>query len=430
MFRILMIIYDIFLVPLTYAIFRVGALFNLKIKQGMEGRKLYFQNARALASLIPTNAKVYLFHSSSVGEWEQAVPIIEKMKERDSSVFVVVTFFSASGFNVVKNKIIDAKLYMPYDSKSNAKRFFELFKPKAWIICKYDVWPNMLLEAKRLSIPVLLTSAELAADSKRHVFPMKNLNKLFYSKIDYILTISEETRQRFLKIYPFPQRIKAFGDSRFDRIYDKVSKVMDEESIHIFKKEEPYTIILGSSWPEDEKQVLPALIRTMLKYQFVHTIIVPHEINESHLSSIETYFAEAEIATSRYSKFKEENGTQMRVAIIDTVGILAKLYKISKIAYVGGAFGAGVHNVMEPAAFAQPVLFGPKHINSYEACQLDHLMAAHTIHNENEFEIIVEYLITRDKLREDKGNDARKFLLDNLGATQKTLSLMTEIGCF
>ena len=427
MLYIYLFIYNLILIPIMKLVFFIGSYFNKKLKQGRDGRKNYFQNVTAIAKTIPLDAKVYLFHSSSVGEWEQAVPIIEKLKENDSKVFVIVTFFSPSGFNVVKNPIIDIKLYMPIDSKSNARKFFKIFKPKAWIICKYDVWPNMLFEAKKQGIPVLLTSAELAEDSKRHIFPMKAINKPIYAKIDYILAISKETRTRFLQIFPFEDRLLIGGDSRYDRINAKAEKLMDEEPIKIFAKEDFFAFIMGSSWPSDEKHVLPALIRLMQKHPHVNTIFVPHEIEEIHLQSVEKMFSEADIDTDRYSIFSSGNGTHARVAIIDTVGILSKLYRITKIAYVGGAFGSGVHNVMEPAAFAQPVLFGPKHINSYEACQLEYLMAGHTIHNETEFEIIVDYLINREKLRIEKGMDARKFLVENLGATEKTITILNKL---
>ena len=428
MLTVYMFFYNVLIVPIMYLIFIIGSLFNKKIKQGWEGRKNYFSNAKSIAEKIPSNAKVYLFHSSSVGEWEQAIPIIEKLKENDSTVFIIVTFFSASGFYVVKNPIIDAKMYMPIDSRNNAKHFFSIFKPTAWIICKYDIWPNMLFEAKKQRIPVLLTSAELAADSKRHVFPMKSINKYIYKSIDYILAISQETRQRFLEIYPYEERLITVGDSRFDRINQKVERLKNDDSITIFKKADLFTFIIGSSWPADEKHILPALIRLMQKHQNLNVIIVPHEINENHLQSIEASFIHAEIITDRYSVFSNENGTNARVAIIDTIGILSKLYRITQLAYVGGGFGSGVHNVMEPAAFAQPILFGPKHINSYEASQLEYLMAAHTIHTETEFEIIVEYLINRDKLRIDKGVEARKFLLDNLGATDKTIAILEKLN--
>ena len=428
--NIYLFFYNVIVVPIMYIVFIVGSIFNKKIKQGWDGRKNYFNNARKIANSIPSTAKIYLFHSSSVGEWEQAVPIIEKLKEQNSDIFVIVTFFSASGYNVVKNPIIDAKLYLPLDSKSNARQFFSIFKPLVWIICKYDVWPNMLFEAKKQNIPVLLTSAELAADSKRYVFPMKSINKSIYNKIDYILTISQDTRDRFLLIYPFENRLFVGGDSRFDRINQKVELLKHEEQFRVFKKEDVFTFIMGSSWPADEKHVLPPLIRLMLRNPHLNAIIVPHEINENHIKTVEELFFNASIETERYSNFSSNNGTHARVAIIDTVGILSKLYRITQLAYIGGGFGSGVHNVMEPAAFAQPVLFGPKHINSFEACQLEYIMAAHTIRTETEFEIIADYLINREKLRIEKGTDARKFLTDNLGATEKTIDILRKMELF
>lgn len=424
MWTLFLFLYNLICVPLLYIVFYTGSLFNEKMKRGRKGRARYWENAKEIAARIPQDASVFLFHSSSVGEWEQAVPVIEKMKERDNSIFVIVTFFSPSGYHVVNNQIIDAKMYLPLDSFCNAKRFFTLFKPKAWIICKYDIWPNMLRAAKRNRIPVLLTSAELAEDSKRYTFPMNVVNKIYYKKIDYILAISEDTRQRFLKIFPFQDRLFTAGDSRFDRIYQKVQRILPEPPIRIFKMDDGFKLILGSCWPTDEKHVLPACVNLMKKHQKLQLIVVPHEISEAHIQSIEELFTAQGIDVERYSIFSKQEGTFAKVAIIDTVGILSKLYKITKLAYVGGSFGSGVHNVMEPAAFAQPIIFGPKHLNSFEACQLEYLMAAHTIHNQNEFEIIVEHMLNNEELRAAKGQDALKFLTDHLGSTDKTISLL------
>ena len=428
MWFLFLFFYNVVCVPLMYVVFVVGAFFNNKIKQGLTARIYYFKKVKTIVSNIPANSKVILFHSSSVGEWEQAVPIINELKSRDSSIYVVVTFFSPSGFNIVKNPIIDAKLYMPFDSWLGTRRFFALIKPKIWIICKYDVWPNMLASAKHFNVPVILTSAELAEDSTRYTFPMKYVNRVFYKKIDRILTISQDTRDRFLNIFPYDDRLTVSGDSRYDQIYQKAQKILEDVPLEIFKSSSKFKFIVGSSWPADEKHILPALIRLCEKYPHIQILVVPHEINEKHIQDIELDFYSKYIKTERDTDFLAQGGTDCRVAIINTIGLLAKLYRTTQLAYVGGAFSTGVHNVLEPAVFGQPVIFGPRYKNSYEACKLVDNLAAHSIHNENEFEVIVDYLIQKETLRIDKGNDAKRFLVDNLGGTKKTIKEIEALG--
>lgn len=427
MWYIFLLLYNVFCVPLIYLVFTAGAIFNKKIRQGFLARLFYFKKLDESIKHMPAGAKVVLFHSSSVGEWEQAVPIIAKLKEREPELFVVVTFFSPSGYNVVKNPVIDAKVYMPYDSWLSTRRFFARIHPRVWIVCKYDVWPNMLASAKAYGVPVVLSSAELAEDSSRYKFPMRYLNSIFYQKIDRILAISEDTRDRFLKIYKDREHIVVSGDSRYDQIFQKAQRIQEEPMKMIFKRSDNFRIIVGSSWQADEKHYLPALVRLMKKYDQLDAIIVPHEIRERHIGELQTYFENAGIRAERYGAFKEEGDTSCRVAIVDTVGLLAKLYRSSHLAYVGGAFSTGVHNVLEPAAFGQPVLFGPRFKNSHEARKLVDNLSAHSIHNENEFEIIVDYLIQKESLRVDKGNDARRFLEDNLGGTEITMRVLEEM---
>lgn len=419
--------YNIFFVPLFIIGFRLGSLFNKKIKEGLHGRKNIFSLLKKQVSDIPDNAEIILFHSASVGEWEQAVPIITELKKRNKNIYIVASFFSPSGFRIVKNKHIDLKIYLPIDTPSNARRFFKLLKPKLWIISKYDVWPNFICEAKVNNVPIILASAELAPDSNRYKGIAKHFNKTFYKYFDYILPVSGDYKQRFLNIFPYPERIIVAGDARYDQIYRKTQKVIaKKEKVPVFNDDSGIAFIGGSIWPNDEKHIFPALERLLQKYERLSLILVPHELSESHIESIHKYFSTKGHSVERYSQFHYKNGTDARIAIIDTIGVLFKIYRKTEVAYVGGSFSTGVHNVLEPAAYGQPVVFGPRYKNSFEAREMVKMGCCFTINNEEEAEIIFDKLISDAKYRYERGKEAQNFLKQSLGATDKILKLLKE----
>lgn len=420
-------IYNILIVPIFLIVLRILAPFNKKIKEGIVERRKYFSKLKKQVNLIPDSAHIVLFHSASVGEWEQAAPIITELKSQNSNIFIVASFFSPSGYNIVKNKHIDLKLYLPFDSKKNAKKFFKILKPKVWVISKYDVWPNLVCQAHKKNIPVILTSAELAPDSKRHKGLSKIFNSSFYKYIDYILPVSEDYKQRFLQIFPFPDRLIVAGDARYDQIYAKTQNVITtKEKIPIFFDDSGVTLICGSIWQSDEKIIFPAIHKMLEKYQHFSVILVPHEIDEDHINNMIQYFTKKNHSIERFTKFQFQNGTNSRIAIIDTIGILYKLYRKTEFAYIGGGFSTGVHNVLEPAAYAQPVVFGPKYKNSFEAREFVRIECGFSVNNENEAEQIFDKLISNQKFRYNNGKIAQEFLKNNLGATDIILKLLNE----
>lgn len=422
---IFLFIYNTIFIPVFILIFRIGALFNKKLKQGYQGRKEIFKTLKSQLESIDKNAEIIMFHSASVGEWEQAVPIITELKEKNPNLFIISTFFSPSGYNIVKNKNIDLKLFLPFDTIYSAKKFFSIVKPKLWIISKYDIWPNLVIEAKKNNIPVILASAELAPDSNRYRGISRLFNLTFYKYIDYILPVSEDYKERFLKIFPFPERIIVAGDARYDQIYRKTQNVIiNKEKVPVFNDDSGVALICGSIWPADEKHIFPALDRLLQKYSKLSIILVPHELSESHIDSIESFFSSKGHSIEKYSKFQYTNGTNARIAIIDAIGILFKIYRKTEIAYIGGSFSSGVHNVLEPAAYGQPVVFGPRYHNSYEARQLVELGCCYTIKNELEAETIFDKLISDSKYRYEQGDKAQNFLKQSLGATEIILNLL------
>jgi 3-deoxy-D-manno-octulosonic-acid transferase len=424
MSRIWIVLYNVLVVPAILTGFFIGSLFNAKIREGLKGRKKLFVK---LAEEIKKaeGRKRIMFHCTSAGEWLQAVPIIEKMKSMNPALYIMVSFFSPSGFKFAKNPAeVDLKFYLPLDSRCAARRLFKLLKPDLWIISKFDIWPNHVLAAAGLNIPIVVTSATLSADSGRDKGLSKSFNKFIYNKISYIFPISDDDKQRFQALVPDEGKYTVAGDTRFDHVYNRGVKASDAGDVAIYSEKKGVTLIAGSTWPTDEKHILPAMIDLCAAFPDLRIIVVPHELQESHLHDIEEVFSKASIKTQRYTDFSGKGFASAPVVIFNTIGLLSRLYKQTDIAYIGGSFGKGCHNVMEPAVFGQPVIFGPNHLNSYEAGELLKVGAAYTINNQQEFYNRVQSLIQDAGLRKTMGEKAKNLIHNNIGATSIIINVL------
>jgi len=423
---ILLFLYNILVVPAMKAGFYAGSWFNSKMREGLRARKN--QYARLTDEIARAkDRKRILFHCTSAGEWLQAVPIIEKLKSMNSQLFIMVSFFSPSGFKFARNPAeVDLKFYLPLDSKPAARRLFKLLKPDLWIISKFDVWPNHVLEASQQGIPVVVTSATLSADSGRDKGISKIFNLLVYSKISHFFPISGDDKKRFQRLVPGESKYTLAGDTRYDHVYSRGQKASDAGDVTIFPDNKGITFIAGSTWPADEQHILPAIIRLIQQFPELRVIIVPHELHESHLRDIESLFSRYETGTERYTDFSGQRTAATNIVIFNTIGLLARLYKQTHIAFVGGSFGKGTHNVMEPAIFGQPVLFGPNHLNSHEAGELLNTGAAFSIASQQEFFDKVSLLIQDTSLRKAMGEKARDLVIHNIGATEIIINALKE----
>lgn len=416
-------LYTLIAVPLIYITYGIGSLFNAKIKQGLNGRIGGLSKLKSFLKTIDPDKKIIFIHSSSVGEWEQSVQIIRQLKQKSNNLIFIASFFSPSGYHVVKSEDIDYKFYLPFDDPYHAFVLFKYLKPAVWIISKYDVWPLMLFSAKRAGVPVVLASAELAEDSTRHRGIFGQINTLIYSQIDHILTVSEEYAERFKLICNRPNQITVTGDARYDQIYQKAQNFAAQPLQPLFSNSFP-VMVCGSIWPADEAVILPAIIEHKQSRSACNFILVPHEINERHINSLREQLSASGIDTVRYTQLSSDQAIDNEILIVDTVGQLARLYRQGSFAYIGGSFGSGVHNVLEPAAFALPLLFGPRHRNSYEAKQLLKLGAADLITTVASARQEISAHINDTQRRITKGAAAQTFLSSNLGAAQRTVQIL------
>ena len=410
---ILFFIYNFFLY-LLYLPFLIVSVCHKKVKIFAKNRK----NSFKLLKQIKTSKNIVLVHNSSLGEYEQIFPLLKQIKENKPDIFIIVSFFSDSGYNYVKdNTYIDLKIYLPLDFYFSAQKFFSLIKPKLWIISAYDVWPNFVFVAKKNKIPIVISSAVLSEKSKRNKGLSLYFNKFIYKNINEIYPISLSTKENFKKIYPFENRLFAFGDVRFDRIWQKAEKEKNENKQKIFQTDD-FVFIVGSSHKEDEKVLLPILTALLKKYPNFKLIFAPHKISTENILSLKEHFKEfAPLLLTQNESFKNEN----KVLLVDCIGKLFSLYNSANLAFIGGSFSSnGLHNIIEAAVFGLPTIFGPNYFNSVEAIELTKNKGSFSVNNDKELNDLIEKFLKEKDFYKQTQEIAQNFVKNNLGADRKT----------
>ncbi|MCG2610766.1 3-deoxy-D-manno-octulosonic acid transferase [Flavobacterium sp. SM15] len=389
---------------------KIVALFSPKIKLFVEGRKSVFTT---LSSKISPSDKTIWFHAASLGEYEQGLPVIEKIKEQLPNHKIIVTFFSPSGYEVRKNNTVaDVTVYLPLDTKSNAQQFLKLAHPEMVFFIKYEYWPNYLNELKKQNIKTYLISGifrEKQSFFKWYGGFYRNALKTF----DYFFVQNESSKKLLQSIGC--NNIKVSGDTRFDRVVSILERNNDLDFIEQFKNNTP-TVVIGSSWPKDE-ELLINYINQSIGIKF---IIAPHNIKSEQIANLKSQINKK---TVLFSEKENENIAEFDVFIIDTIGILTKIYSYADIAYVGGGFGnPGVHNILEPATFGVPIIIGPNYSHFAEATALVNMEGCISIQNQSEVNQAFDLLLQNQDERFEKGHICSTFVQMNKGATHIILS--------
>lgn len=393
----------------------IFGFFSPKMKLFVNGRKTVFGT---LEQKINSSDKTIWFHAASLGEYEQGLPVMEKIKEKFPNHKIVVTFFSPSGYEVRKNNsIADATVYLPLDTKSNAKRFLKLVHPEMVFFIKYEFWPNYLNELKKSNVTTYLISGifrENQAFFKWYGGFYRKALKTF----DYFF-VQNESSKKLLQSLGF-QNVKISGDTRFDRVVAILERDNSLDFIANFKDNKT-TIVIGSSWPKDEELLINYINQSSEEIKF---IIAPHNIKEAQISNHKSQI------TKKTVIFSEKNNLDLsnfNVFIIDTIGILTKIYSYADIAYVGGGFGnPGVHNLLEPATFGIPIIVGPNYSHFAEAIALVHQEGCVSVKNQNELNEAFDNLISNEDIRHEKGHICETFVQMNKGATDVILKHITK----
>ena len=316
MTKIWFFIYNFVVLPLFYLLLMLLGLFNKKIKEGIRDRKKLFENLIINLAGINRKKKMIWFHSSSMGEFEQAKPIIQEIRKR-KDVMIIVTFFSPSGYrNSLKYPHADIVSYIPFDTPNYAIRFLRLVKPTLAVFMRYDIWPNFVWRLSKLKIPTFIVDATMRDSSKRKLPGIKGFHKKMYSSITKILTVSENDLSSFKDFEINSDQLLAVGDTRFDRVYQKSIQAKERK---LFKDNffgEKKVFVMGSSWEADEDVVLPAFLKLMENDENVILIIVPHEPTVVHLEKIENelYGKAKSIRFSFLNNYADE-----RIIIIDSI---------------------------------------------------------------------------------------------------------------
>ena len=413
-------------VPAAVFSAHAAAHFLPKMRAAIDGRRGFRERWDALARELAA-APVW-FHVASVGEFEQARPVITALERARPDIPVMVTFSSPSGYHFARKReslergslrFID---YLPFDSAANMRFCLERARPRLLVFVKFDLWPNLVWEANARRVPMVLIDATLSASSGRLALPARWIYRDIYRRLDAILAISEDDARRFRDAAPSHPSIAITGDTRFDRVMERWrERATSKFSLPAGGP----TLIAGSTWPPDEERLLPALAKLLREHDSLRAVLVPHEPTPAHIEPLETWAREARATFTVESERKTDDG-DARVVIVDKVGVLAEAYRFADLVYIGGAFTTGVHSVIEPAIAGVPVVFGPKHDNSFEALQLLARGAARAVTSADDVYQALSTWLHDPAARRRAGEAARLYVESQLGATEKCMAALPQ----
>ena len=414
------IIYNSFIVPALWLGFRIYGLFNSKVRKGFKGRRDLFRKLSKSLSHFTTGNKRILIHCSSLGEYQQAIPIIEELQGKDLDI--IVSFFSPSGYENSKIPFPEiVKTYLPFDSDKKAKRFLETGKFDTIIFMRYDLWFNLVYEAKRRNIRMIIANARLDEKDVFWIIPgLNSFKKTLYNMVDTAFVIDEEDRDNYSRYLDTDKtQVVMVGDSKYERVYAASTKKLDDG---IFDKsiiEGKKVFVMGSTWKDDEDMILPALDKTAGLEPDIFTFLVPHEPKEKKIDIIEKTIQEKykNLKAVRFSNIENYNGENL--VIVDRIGILMGLYSIAYISYVGGGLKSGLHNILEPAIFNMPVFFANKVKNSDEDVMLLRTGCGKVVDDTRSFYRNFRTLLKDKELHDSMARGCRFVFEGSLGTAKK-----------
>jgi 3-deoxy-D-manno-octulosonic-acid transferase len=398
------------IVSIAGVLLQLIALFVPKIKLFVTGRQDVFLT---LKTKINPNDKTIWFHAASLGEYEQGLPVIEKIKVKYPDHKIIVSFFSPSGYEVRKNNTVaDATIYLPLDTIKNAKKFIQLAHPDLVFFIKYEFWPNYLNELKKQHIPTYLISG-IFREKQAFFKWYGGFYKKALEAFTHFFVQNESSLQLLHQLGK--QNAIISGDTRFDRVASILEKDNSLDFIAAFKNGKT-TIVAGSSWPKDEELILNFINSSTADCKF---IIAPHNIKLEQIQLLKNNCTKKVLL---FSEKENKNSADYEVFIIDTIGILTKIYSYADIAYVGGGFGhPGVHNILEPATFGIPIVIGPNYSHFAEATNLVNLKGCISIKNQEELNLNFQNLIEDQNTRRERGSICSNFVQKNKGATHQII---------
>ncbi len=397
-------------------LFSIAATFHAKARLFVDGRKGIFKKLET--SLAGNAMPLVWVHCASLGEFEQGRPIMEAFRKQHPHFKILLTFFSPSGYEVRKNYAgADYIFYLPWDTASNAKRFIEITKPTLAVFIKYEFWFHYSKELSTKAIPLISASCIFRKDQ---IF-FKSYGGFFRRILKYFNHLFVQTRQSIELLKQIGiENATLSGDTRFDRVHDITQNSNLIDLAQQFKDNDKMFVI-GSLWPEDLEVLAPFINENKGLIKF---IIAPHEINEKFLKEIETSI---HVKSVRFSKTRQHLNTY-NVLIIDNVGMLSSLYRYGEFAFVGGAYGKGLHNILEAACYGVPIFFGNKNYEKFEeAKELIMRGGAFAVSDYSELKSNYELMISRPENYLLACEVTKSYVVENLGATEKIMSYCNKL---
>ena len=406
-------LYDIGISLLRVALGLI-AFFNQKIKLFVQGRKTTFEH---LDKRIHSDDRTLWFHCASLGEFEQGRPVIEALSERNPNYKIVLTFFSPSGYEIQKDyAVADAVVYLPLDTKGNAKKFLDLVHPSLAVFVKYEFWPNLLNELRDRQVPTYLISGIFREDQIFFKAYGGWMRKALHG-FSHFFVQNPESLSLLEKIGI--HEVTVSGDTRFDRVYSLLEQENSLSFLDKFTKGKT-VLIAGSTWPKDEDLLTDFINETEIE-DLVY-IIAPHQMDGQRFLKLKEKIRKNSML---YSEGVPDNGVE--VFIVDTIGLLTKIYSYADLSYVGGGFDReGVHNVLEPAVFGSPVVIGLEYDKYQEAVDLVNVKGCLVANDREDFKNILSRLLTDSTFRDQTGEICRKFIRDKTGATRLIVDFLDQ----
>jgi len=411
--------------PALCAATRLAGPVSGKLAAGIAGRRGLMDRLAEGADKVRGGV---WFHVTSVGEYEQARPIITALKQRPDAPPIAVTHFSPSGFEYAKDRpCADLHDYLPFDHPKDMARLMDLWRPRLLVFVKFDCWPNQVVAAAERNIPVVLIAGSLQPQSARLKPVGRPLFRDVFNRFAHLGVCTPEDRERFIGTLGVTCPVTVTGDTRVEQVILRYEAAQAGETAARLRQLGGRLLILGSTWPPDEKLWLPVLDQLLDDVPDLRVILTPHEPTADRLESLEGSLDRRKIPYRRLSNLMANPGGRedpARVILIDSIGVLAEIYRAGHLTYVGGSFTTGVHNTMEPAVANMPVLFGPVIHNAEEAGLLVRRGAGFVLEKPPDALAVAGDLL-RDPVRlQDLGERARQVVLDQRGATDRTMAMM------
>lgn len=391
---------------------RIAALRSPKIKKMIVGQRQTLADLKNRRLQIAPDGFDVWFHAASLGEFEQARPIIERLRREDPEKTILLTFFSPSGYEIRANyDKVDCVAYLPFDTPALVSRFLEAAKPHMAVFAKYEFWGNYLVHLRRAGIPTYIISS-IFRPGQRFFRPWGSMFRRMLGCYNHLYVQDEASRQLLASIGV--DNVTVAGDTRFDRVTDIMAAACDIPQVEEFVRNSPFTLIAGSSWQPDEDIYIPWL----KSHPEVKAIIAPHEFDAERIQDLRHRLGDdVTVLFSEINDKKIINLDSARYLIIDCFGLLSSIYRYADAAVIGGGFGAGIHNLNEAAVYAIPVLFGPNHHKFKEATELIRRGAGFSFSDADEFNSIIGRLTSDPDVLRSAGEAAGRYIKESIGAS-------------